>query len=52
MTALAAKCDIYSPLPFTSGFEINLHLWKSFEKTIVNWSMYYDFIYCVMFYSF
>jgi len=36
MTALAAKYDIYSPLLFTSDFEIKLHMWKSFEETIVN----------------
>jgi len=32
MTALAAKYGIYSPLTSTSGFEIKLHIWKTFEK--------------------
>ena len=36
MTSLAAKYDIYSPLPFTHDFEIKLHIWKSFEKTVAN----------------
>jgi len=36
MTSLAAKYDIYSPLPSTRDFEIKLHIWKSFEKTVVN----------------
>jgi len=36
MTSLAAKCDIYSPLPSTPDFEIKLNVWKSFEKTVVN----------------
>jgi len=31
MTALAAKYGIYSPLTPTSGFEIKLHIWKTFE---------------------
>jgi len=36
MPSLAAKYDIYSPLPSTHDFEIKLHIWKSFEKTIAN----------------
>jgi len=36
MTALAAKYDICSPLTSTSGIEIKLHIWKTFQKTIVN----------------
>jgi len=36
MTALDAKYGIYSPLTSTSGFEIKLHTWKTFEKTNVN----------------
>jgi len=44
MTSLAAKCDNCSPLPSTPDFEIKLHIWKSFEKTVVNWCMHHDFI--------
>jgi len=35
VTALAAKYDSHNPLS-TSDFQIKLHIWKSFEKTIVN----------------
>jgi len=48
MTSFAAKYDIYSPLPSTPVFEITLHIWKSFEKTAVNWSIYHGFICCVI----
>ena len=36
MTSLAAKYDTYSPLPSIPDFEIKLHIWKSFQKTVVN----------------
>jgi len=48
MASLAAKYDIYSPLPSTPDFEIKLHIWKLFEKTVVNWCMYCGFICCVI----
>jgi len=36
MISLAVKYDIYNPLPPTPDFEIKVHIWKSFEDTVVN----------------
>ena len=34
MTSLAAKYDIYSPLPSTPDFEIKLHVWTDACTTV------------------
>ena len=54
--SLAAKYDIYSPLSSTPDSEIKLHIWKSFEKTVVNLLMHVprfqllcDLLYCFYF---
>ena len=54
--SLAAKYDIYSPLSSTPDSEIKLHIWKSFEKTVVNLLMHVprfqllcDLLYCFNF---
>ena len=35
LTALPAKCNIYHPLLSSTGFEIKLHIWNSFERTVM-----------------